>query len=292
MKFEIKERFSSSRILCFRLFHLLISTAIFMPQIMAQNANAQLIVAHRGASHDAPENTLAAFNMAFEQKSDGVEGDFYLSSDGHIVCIHDKTTKRTAGKDLNVSKSTLAELKKLDVGKWKDKRFTEERIPTLEEVIAIVPNGKRLIIELKVGPEIVAPMKTVLKKSKLKPEQVLVISFNDKTIAESKRLLPKIKAHWLTGYRPKKDNPPYTPTAKSIADTIRKCKADGLGSHGRRSVFDKQFINSLGENGVKEFHVWTIDDPDDARYYKSLGAYGITTNRPALIRSELDRDAQ
>jgi len=266
----------------------------FLPSLslFAQSAEAQLIVAHRGASYDAPENTLAAFQLAWAQNADGIEGDFYLSCDGHVVCIHDEDTERTAGVKLEVSNSTLAELKKLDVGSWKDKRFAGERIPTLQEVIATVPNGKRIIIELKVGPEIVAPMQRILKASKLKPEQILVISFNEQTIAESKRLLPQIKAHWLTGYDSENDLGPWTPTASSVVQSVSRTNADGLGSEGKRGVFDEKFIRSLTEAGIKEFHVWTIDDAADARYYQALGAYGITTNRPAFIRRELNKQSK
>ena len=66
------------------------------------------LIAHRGASHDAPENTLAAFRLAWEQGADGIEGDFRLSRDGEIICLHDATTRRTAGIDLVVADATLA----------------------------------------------------------------------------------------------------------------------------------------------------------------------------------------
>lgn len=85
-----------------------------------------VIVAHRGASHDAPENTLPAFELAWEQGADAIEGDFHLTRDGHIICLHDKDTKRTAGVKLVVKNSPLAELRKLDVGEWKDPRFKTE----------------------------------------------------------------------------------------------------------------------------------------------------------------------
>lgn len=256
---------------------------------MAQSTQAQLIVAHRGASYDAPENTLAAFRLAWAENADGIEGDFYLSSDGHVVCIHDDTTKRTAGVNLKVAKTTLAELKQLDVGSWKDKKFASERIPTLQEVITTVPDGKRIVIELKIGPEIVAPMQRILEASNLKPEQILVISFDEKTIAESKKLLPNIKAHWLTGYKPDDHIGPWKPTAASVVKTIGRIKADGLGSKARRSVFNQNFINTLKAAGIHEFHVWTVDDPADARFYQNLGAFGITTNRPGFIRAELKK---
>ncbi|MFV2065815.1 MAG: glycerophosphodiester phosphodiesterase family protein, partial [Pirellulales bacterium] len=102
-------------------------------------ASGQLIVGHRGASHDAPENTLAAFQLAWQRGADGVEGDFYLTSDGHIVCIHDADTERVAGEKLIVAESTLADLRQLDVGAWKGERWRGEKIPTLEEVLATVP---------------------------------------------------------------------------------------------------------------------------------------------------------
>jgi len=100
------------------------------------------IVAHRGASFDAPENTVAAIKLAWEQKADASEFDVYLSKDGKIVVIHDATTKRTAGDDMKVALTNLDELRKLDVGKWKNAKFAGEKIPTLEEMLATVPSGK------------------------------------------------------------------------------------------------------------------------------------------------------
>ena len=114
-----------------------------------------LIVAHRGASFDAPENTLPAFKLAWEMGADAVEGDFLLTKDGHIVCVHDKKTKKVADQNLVVVQSTLAELQKLDVGLRKNKKFAGTRIPTLPEVFATVPIGKKIFVEVKCGPEII-----------------------------------------------------------------------------------------------------------------------------------------
>ena len=74
-----------------------------------QPLSAQVIVAHRGASQDAPENTIAAFKKAWAQNADGIEGDFYVTKDQQIVCIHDANTERTAGRKLEVANSTLAD---------------------------------------------------------------------------------------------------------------------------------------------------------------------------------------
>src|SRR5690606_30177088 len=160
-----------------------------------------MIVAHRGASHDAPENTMAAFNLAWEQGADGVEGDFYLTSDGKIVCTHDRDTKRVAGKKLVVEESTLEELQALDVGSWKDPKFKDERMPTLADVLASVPAGKKLFIECKSGAKIVEPMIRECKASKVPLENMVVISFNKDVIAACHEQWPELKTHWLCDYK-------------------------------------------------------------------------------------------
>ena len=88
------------------------------------------IIAHRGASHDAPENTMAAIKLAWKQQADAVEIDVQFSRDGHLVVIHDPNTRKTAGVRKNVSDQTLAELKTLDVGRWKNSVWTGETIPS------------------------------------------------------------------------------------------------------------------------------------------------------------------
>lgn len=111
----------------------------------AELTEAQMITAHRGASYDAPENTLAAINLAWEQGADAIEADFYLTRDGQIVAFHDRTAKRTGGVDRAVESMTLAELKQLDVGSWKSAAFAGEPVPTFVEVLANIPAGKRFV---------------------------------------------------------------------------------------------------------------------------------------------------
>jgi hypothetical protein len=105
----------------------------------ASSASGQLIVGHRGASHDAPENTIAAYKLAIEQGADAFEGDYWLGADGHIMCLHDADTKRVGGKKLSVTKAPFDELRALDVGSWKDPKWHGEKIPTLDEVEEVFP---------------------------------------------------------------------------------------------------------------------------------------------------------
>ena len=123
-----------------------------------------LIIAHRGASGEAPENTMVAFKLAWELGADGIEGDFHLTRDGHIVAIHDKdTNKVTKGKNkLIVKKTSLKELQSLDVGSWKNETYSKARIPTLEDVIDSLPEGKKFFIEIKCGTEIMKPLIKVI----------------------------------------------------------------------------------------------------------------------------------
>src|SRR5438552_9814499 len=111
------------------------------------------IIAHRGASHDAPENTLASVNLAWRQHADAVEIDVQFSKDGKLVVIHDNSTRRTGRVNKKVSEQTLSELRRLDVGRWRGRTWSGQRIPTLDEVLATVPHGKRLYVELKCGPD-------------------------------------------------------------------------------------------------------------------------------------------
>ena len=245
-----------------------------------------LIIAHRGASADAPENTLSAFRLAWEQEADGIEGDFRLSSDGRIVCIHDEDTSLVAGVPHTVRDTPLAVLQSLDVGAWKGESWRGERIATLEEVLAVVPKRKQVVVELKAGPEIIEPLVDVLERTPMADENLLLISLMDATVAECKRRLPNVNCHWLTGYH-QRSNGDWTPRADEVIATIRRLGADGFGSESKPEHFDADFVERLRAAGINQFHVWTVDDPTVARFYANLGAWGITTNRPALIRAEL-----
>lgn len=246
-----------------------------------------LIVAHRGASHDAPENTLAAFRLAWKQGADAIEGDFYLTADGRIACLHDATTKRTAGTNVAVAKATLGELRRLDVGRWKGPQWIGERIPTLQEVLATVPPGKQIFIELKSGPEIVPAFQTVIHAAGLRPEQTVVISFNADVIAAVREQLPALKAYWLTGYKKDPKTGGWKPGLPEILETLRRIRAHGLDSQAHESI-GEPFVQAL-RAAQYPLHVWTVDEPEVALRFARLGAVSITTNRPEWLRQELAR---
>jgi glycerophosphoryl diester phosphodiesterase len=156
----------------------------------------------------------------------------------------------------------------------------------MADVLATVPPGKMIFIELKAGPEIVRPMAEVLRAAGLEPEQIVIISFDAEAIAACKAQLPRIKAHWLSGYEEQEDGS-WQPAVDEVIATLRRCKADGYGASGKLDVFDAEFIGRLRSAGHDEFHVWTINDADVARAYQKLGAWSITTDRPGWLREQL-----
>lgn len=253
--------------------------------VMLGQLHAVEIIAHRGASHDAPENTVAAIKLAWEQGADGSEFDVYLSSDNQIVVIHDKDTKRTGGGVQKlVAKSTLAELQQLDVGLWKAAKYRGERIPTIADMFATVPAGKKVFVEVKCGPEIVPALDRALTESKLKPEQTPVIAFDANVIAELKKVRPDIPAYWLVSLN-KKDMPP--PTVESLIVKAREIKADGLDLSATTAL-DEAYARAIHDAKLK-LYVYTVNDPAVARRMIQLGVAGITTDRPAWLREELEK---
>ena len=246
-----------------------------------------MIIAHRGASADGPENTLAAFRLAWDQQADGIEADFHLTRDGHLVCIHDADTKRTGGQHLCVAESTLAELRRLEYGSWKSPEFRGEPLPTLADVIRILPPRKLFVIELKSGPEIVPVLSAELDRLQPDGARLLLISFQKDTIAACRELLPGIRTHWLVAFRQEQAGGAWTPGVSEVIHGLQQTGANGLGMQASRDVLTTSFVNQLFQNGMQEFHVWTVDRPADALFYRSLGAKSITTNRPGLLREHL-----
>ena len=247
--------------------------------------NLPLIIGHRGASREAPENTLESFRLAWDQGADGIEADFRLTADGRIVCMHDDTTGRTTDGDLNIAGSTLKELRRLDAGLWKGTAWSGAVIPTLDDVLAAIPRGSWFFIEIKSGAEIIAPLEEVLRASGASPERIRFLSFSAPLITELKQRLPEWHACWLSDYRHTLLGNRWHPSRETVLETLLHSGADGLAS-ANRAILDQDFVNRLRERG-KELHVWTVDRPSDARRLCGLGVDSIMTNRPGWLRQQL-----
>ncbi len=241
------------------------------------------IIAHRGASNLAPENTVAAAKLAWEKNADAVEVDVYLSQDKQVVVIHDKTTKRTAGEELEVAKSTAAELRKLDVGSFKGEQYKGERIPLLEEVIATMPPKKQLFVEIKCGPEVLESLeKTIVASGKR--EQIVIIGFGFDTVKASKKLMPDIPTYWLVGTKRDKETEAWLPHSPDLVDDVVASGLDGLNVHW--AGVNKAFVKSVRKADLG-LYIWTVNDPLEGARLSKLGVDGITTDRPGWLRDQL-----
>lgn len=240
-----------------------------------------LIVAHRGASGDAPENTLPAFNLAWQQGADAIEGDFHLTCDNQIVCIHDDNTSAYSHKKLTVRKTKLADLQTLDVGTWKSPDFADTRIPTLADVLATVPPGKKLYIEIKSSPRIIRHLFKVIDDSGIDPDQLVIIAFSARVIKKIKSQRPSLKAMWLTAIVRRAKGNPLEPTPQEILHTLHRIGADGVSVYAHPHV-NASYFQSIHDAGY-QLHVWTIDTPEDAQRWTNLGALSLTTNHPARL---------
>jgi glycerophosphoryl diester phosphodiesterase len=250
----------------------------------ALSASAVEIVGHRGASFDAPENTLTAGRLAFKQGADASECDIYLTRDSRIVVMHDADTFRTGGVSNKLSQSASADLRRLEIGQWghwKGKGFSE-RIPFLEELLDLVPEGKRLFIEIKSGPEILSELEKVLARSGRKSEQIIIISFSYEVVKESKRRMPQYQTLWLaTSDKKTKEYPPVDQLIKQA----QAANLNGLDLHAGFPI-DNEFVAKVHKAGLR-LYTWTVDDPEVARREAAAGVDGITTNRPEWLRNQL-----
>ncbi len=249
-----------------------------------------LIIAHRGASHDAPENTLAAVRLAWAQHADAVEVDVRLTRDGRLAVIHDPDTRRVAGRAQVVAASTLAELQAFAVHGSGDARFAGERIPALEEVLALVPAGKRVFVELKGGPEGAAELRRCVGRAlrdqpvPLAPEQIAIIAFELATAIAAKLALPLHEVCWLVeagGATP-------AATLEEIGRTALDAGLDGIDVDAAWPL-DAAIVQRLQQKrgGAFKIYVWTVDDASQARGLAAAGIAGLTTNRPGWLRAQL-----
>jgi glycerophosphoryl diester phosphodiesterase len=235
-----------------------------------------LVLAHRGASHYAPGNTLAAFKLALEMGADGFELDTMLSADNELVVIHDYSVDSTTDGTGLVRGKTLAELKALDAGGRFDPRFTGERIPTLEEVFTLAGKATFVNLEIKTasprGDGLEARLVALIRRFGL-GEQLLISSFNPFALWRMRRLAPDLalaqlyaedlpaylRDRWLTFlYHPEALNPSFR---MATEEHVRWAQSKGY-----------------------RLYVWTVNDEPEMRRLAALGVDGIITNKPDVLR--------
>ncbi len=235
--------------------------------------------AHRGASHEAPENTLAAFLLAAELGADGIELDVQLSKDGEVVVIHDFVLETTTNGQGPVSNRTLAELKELDAGSSFDPVFADQRIPTLQEVIEAVGRQLLLNIELKTKSKrddaLAQAIVRIVEEHHLL-DRIVVSSFNPLALRQVRNLNPWIPLGLL--YAPDQPLILRRPWSRHLVHP------EAL--HPHHSTIDQQYVRWAKAQGYR-VHTWTVDDPGRMWQLMRQGVDIIITNQPDQLRQVL-----
>lgn len=229
------------------------------------------VIAHRGASGYAPENTLEAFLLAIEQGADGIELDVQLSRDGIPVVIHDETIDRVTDRTGYVKDYTLQELKELTVLKDRFPQYSQSKIPTLKEVLeAVKSSAIQVNIELKTGiywyPDIEKKVAEIVEETGMK-EKIIYSSFNHYSVQRIKEIVPDAETAYL-----------YSDVILNVEDYARKTKVDGLHPavyHVKMADFLKGYI----ESGLN-VRVWTVNEEADMKALTEAGVTAVITNYP------------
>lgn len=255
------------------------ATPIERLQELRKSAGA-LVVAHRGASAAFPENTIPAFQAGVAAGADLVELDFYQSRDGVLVCFHDRTLARTTDSrrrgiapDQRIADLTLNEIQALDAGSWKNERFANTRIPTLEAALRSITPGAMPMIEHKSGD----PRKLVdlLRRLEL-VDQVVVQSFDWNFLITLHALEPELTLGVLGGHkaRPRLDDLSRARLVETGAQFIH-------WNHRRLSDADLAWVQRCGLMAI----VYTVNEPEEMDAALHRGLDGITTDHPNRLRA-------
>jgi glycerophosphoryl diester phosphodiesterase len=236
-----------------------------------------LVLGHRGASADAPENTLAAFRLAAEQGADGVELDVWRCATGEVVVFHDEDATRIAGVPLRIRDASWSALRALDVGAHRGDRFRGERIPRLEEVLEALPRAS-VNVELKSRGRdlrLAAAAAKVLRAPGAR-DRVVVSSFDYRLLLAFRLAAPELPVAVL--FEARDPGPAWGGLA------ARLLRASAV--HPERSVVTPERARRGSARGLA-FRAWTVDDPAEARRLAALGAAAVITNVPARIAPAL-----
>jgi len=206
------------------------------------------IIAHRGASGYAPENTRVSILKGLELGCDGFEVDVQLAGSGEVVVFHDFTLERTTSGKGSLRDTGLSDLRKLDLGSSFSEEFKGEKIMTLEELLRIVPENKILNIEIK--------------------GQIIISSFSHRIIKEINKLEPDLKTGLLL--------------KAEILDIENYIKTNDLkiySIHTYGEFTGRKMVKKMNEIGIKTY-IWTVNSAEEAKMLNDFGVTGIITNYP------------
>ncbi len=232
-----------------------------------------VVIAHRGASAAAPENTLAAFRLACEQGTDYVALDVQESADGEVLVVHDSDLMKLGNSPAKIWETDAARLRSIDIGSHKGPLYAGERVPTLAQALAVCKGKARVVIELKSyghDQKLVERVAAIVEAAGMQND-CAYMSLDHVMIGRMKRLRPD----WRCGAL----------VAKSLGD-LTSLHADFLAVEAR--LASGRFVRRAHRAG-QEVYVWTVDDPAWMLAAMSHGVDGLITNKPDLAREVIAR---
>ena len=227
-------------------------------------------IAHRGASGNFPENTQLAFEKAIEARADMIEMDCQLTQDGHVVVFHDERLNRSAGVQGTVYGKTLAQLKKLEIGRWRKKSFRGQRILTLEEVLEIVAGKVDLCLDIKQfrGSPLGIEIKILFTVSHFDYlDQTIFSSSNYGCLERVRELAPEARIGLIYSTEVQED--PF-PLAEQLG---------AASIHVQKELATWDFLSKAWAQGL-DVYVWTVNEVRDVERFFSVGVQGIMSDFP------------
>lgn len=253
------------------------------PAAQCVTADRVLVIAHRGDSSRAPENTLVAFRSAVAAGADLVELDYHHSSDNAPVVLHDDQLDRTTDAvavfgrgHIPVASKSLATLKCLDAGSWFGPEFSGQRVPTLSEALDVIQQGAITLVERKAGDA--ATCVAILERKQLL-DDVVVQSFDWEFLQQCHRLAPRLILAALG-------------SEELNADTLRRIQATGADILGWHHEHTGSVQIELAHRQRLKIWAYTVNDPSRAKQLLDHGIDGIITDAPALMREVIDRQTE
>jgi len=234
-------------------------------------ANNPLIIAHRGCSSEAPENTLSAFKLALEQGCDAIELDVHLSGDGEIIVCHDDTLDRTSDGSGVIHEMTVQEIKQVDAGSWFNPRYAGERIPLLQEVFELVPPNIMINVEAK-GLHGDAGERRLLQllRDTNRVSSVVISSFDHQLLKRLKQREPNVRIGLLY------DNELHHNQAEQLGVSV-------YSLHPYHVSIDTATVAVAVDHGL-QVYPWTINSVQDMQKAIKQGVSGIITDYPGRLR--------
>nr|WP_285846000.1 glycerophosphodiester phosphodiesterase family protein [Bacillus safensis] len=235
------------------------------------------IIAHRGSSSAAPENTFAAFDLAVQQGADYIELDVQLTMDQHVAVIHDVTVDRTTNGSGLVKSYTLDQLKKLDAGSWFDSQYANERIPTLQEILERYSQRVGILIEIKHPKQQIGVEKAVVDiiNRFAYSRHIMVQSFDANALQRVKAYAPSLRTAFIIKPSAFKLTKRKLAEYSSFADCLNM----------KKTMINRWLIDRIHSFGMDVF-IWTVKDQKTADRMKTYPIDGVVTDHPPFFLKE------